>query len=201
MSYSSELTKERILTCAKVEFLKNGFINTNLREIAKNAKVTTGALYNYFDGKDALFEAIVGEFADNLLKLYKKVHKEAEEQYDFESADITENMGQGTKIVLEYLYSNFELSKLLFCASANTKYEKFVDELIDIEEKASLLYMESINFELKKINRFFVHVISTSGLNNMLEAIHHDLSREEAIEYIGKIQKFYYKGTKEILGQ
>ncbi len=200
LSYSSELTKERIIACAKEEFLKKGFVSTSLREIATNAKATTGAVYNHFKGKDGLFEAIVGKFADNLIELYKREHEEAEGQYDFESTAITENMGKGTNIILEYLYSNFELSKLLFCCSTGTKYEKFVDELIEIEEKSSLAFMENDNFKLTKINKFFVHVISTSGINDMLEAIHHDLSKEEAFEYIGKIQKFYYAGTKEILG-
>ncbi len=200
MSYSSELTKERIIACAKQEFLKKGFVNTSLREIATNAKATTGAVYNHFKGKDGLFEAIVGEFAENLLELYKRTHEQVEAQYDFETAGVAESMGNGTNIILNYLYSDFTLSKLLFCCSVGTKYEKYVDQLIDVEEKSSLAFMENDNFKLTKINKFFVHVISTSGLNNMLEAIHHDLSKEEAFEYIGKIQKFYYAGTKEILG-
>ncbi len=200
MSYSSQLTKERIIACAKEEFLKKGFINTSLREIATSAKATTGAVYNHFKGKEGLFEAIVGDFADKLLELYTKAHEEVEGQYDFDSADVTDNMGKGTNLILEYLYSNFELSKLLFCCSTGTKYEKFVEQLIEVEEKSSLVFMENDSFKPTKINRFFVHVISTSGINNMLEAIHHDLSKEEAFAYIGKIQQFYYAGTKEILG-
>ncbi len=201
MSYSSELTKERIIVCAKAEFLKKGFINANLREIATKAKATTGAVYNHFDGKDDLFETIIGEFADRLLDLFKMVHEEVEGQYDYENTEATESVGKGTAEVLDYLYSDFELSKLLFCCSAGTKYEKFSDNLIEIEEKSSLAFMENDNFKPTKINKFFVHVISTSGLNNMLEAIHHDLSREEAFEYIGKVQRFYYAGTIEILGK
>ncbi len=200
LSYSSELTKERIIACAKEEFLNKGFINANLREIALNAKATTGAVYNHFKGKDGLFEAIVGAFADNLLELYIKAHEEAEEQFDFDSAGVADYVGNGTNLILEYLYSDFELSKLLFCCSVGTKYEKFVDKLIEVEEKSSIEFMLNDNFKLTKVNKFFVHVISTSGLNNMLEAIHHDLTKEEAFEYIGKIQKFYYAGTKEILG-
>ncbi len=109
-------------------------------------------------------------------------------------------MGKGTNLILEYLYSDFDRSKLLFCCSTGTKFEKFVDELIEVEEKSSIDFMKNDNFKPTKINKFFVHVIATSGLQNMLEAIHHDLSKEEAYEYIGKIQKFYYAGTKEILG-
>ncbi len=200
MSYSSELTKERILICAKEEFLKKGFIQANIRDIATNAKATTGAIYNHFKSKDGLFEAIIGEFATNLMALFLKAHDDVKGQYDYDSAGISDNIGTGTNIVLEYLYSDFERSKLLFSCSQGTQYENFVDELIEVEEKSSLAFMENEDFKPTKINKFFVHVISTSGINNMLEAIHHDLSKEEALEYIGKIQKFYYAGSKEIIG-
>ena len=48
MSYSSEQTRQRILECAKKEFLEQGYQKANLRKIAEDAKATTGALYNHF---------------------------------------------------------------------------------------------------------------------------------------------------------
>ncbi len=200
MSYSSEQTKERILKCAKEEFLKNGFVNANLRDIATKSKATTGAIYNHFKGKDGLFNAIVENFANELLNLFIKLHNEVADTYDFESAQTFNDVGQGTFTVLDMIYNNFELSKLLFCCSTGTKFEKFVDEMILIEEKSSLKAIQNTNFNKSKINLFFLHVISTSGINNMLEAIRHDLTRQEAFEYMAKVQKFYYAGSKEILG-
>ncbi len=201
MSYSSELTKERILSCAKQEFLEKGFLDASLREIASKSKATTGAIYNHFKGKDGLFEAIVGEFADNLLSMFEKAHEDAIGTYDFESTETADDMGKGSFEVLDFLYSNFELSKLLFSCAHGTKYEKFVDKMIEIEENSSIKIVNTDSFPLNKINRFFMHVIATSGINNMLEAIRHDLTREEAFEYISKIQKFYYAGSIGILGQ
>ncbi len=200
MSYSSELTKERILSCAKQEFLDKGFLDANLREIATKSKATTGAIYNHFNGKDGLFEAIVGEFADQLLSTFKRLHDEAEDTYDFNSAETPNDIGKGTNIVLDMLYQNFELSRLLFCRAVGTKYEHFIEKMIEIEELSSIKVMEDQNFELNEINRFFIHVISTSGINNMLEAIRHGLSHKEAYEYMSKVQRFYYAGSKEILG-
>ncbi len=201
MSYSSEQTKERILACAAQEFLANGFAGANLRTIATNAKATTGAVYNHFNGKDGLFEAIVGDFAATLLELYIKLHNDVASSYDFDSADDNEAMGKGTFAVLDYLYQHFELAKLLFCCAGGTKYENFVHQMVEVEEQSTIKAIEGSGFELNKVNRFFIHVIASSGLSNMLEAIHHDLSREEALEYIAKVQRFYYSGTKEILEQ
>ena len=43
MSYCSGLTRERIMECAKAEFLKKGFQAAQLKDIVAAAKVTTGA--------------------------------------------------------------------------------------------------------------------------------------------------------------
>lgn len=47
--------KLKILEKARDHFLEYGYRGTNLRNIARNAGVTTGALYHYFRGKDELF--------------------------------------------------------------------------------------------------------------------------------------------------
>ena len=47
MSYCSDLTKERIMECAKAEFLKKGFQAAQLKDIVTAAKVTTGAVYRH----------------------------------------------------------------------------------------------------------------------------------------------------------
>lgn len=59
MSYCSDLTRERIMECAKVEFLKKGFQATQLKDIVTAAKVTTGAIYRHFKDKEALFFALI----------------------------------------------------------------------------------------------------------------------------------------------
>ena len=59
MSYCSDLTKERIMECAKAEFLKKGFQAAQLKDIVTAAKVTTGAVYRHFKDKEALFLALI----------------------------------------------------------------------------------------------------------------------------------------------
>ena len=60
-------TRAKILRAAKQEFFTNGFADTNVRAIAKKAGVTTGALYNLFDNKDCIFEALVSGVFDELM--------------------------------------------------------------------------------------------------------------------------------------
>ncbi len=199
MSFSSEQTKQRILACAQQEFLSCDFSQANLRTIAKKANVTTGALYNHFKNKEMLFEAVVGEFAENFLSLFSLVHDLVPQHIKFEQDKKRESMTTGSFEILEFMYDNIDKAKLVFFHSGGTKFEKFIDKLVEIEEASSLRALEIENFELTPVNRFFVHVMSTSGVNNMLEAVQHNLNKNDAFEYMQKIQRFYYAGTIEIL--
>ena len=60
MAKQIEGVYERILACAKKEFLQMGFAEASLRVIASEAQTTTGSIYTRFGDKQGLFEAIVG---------------------------------------------------------------------------------------------------------------------------------------------
>ena len=59
MEEKSTATLEKIQEAAMSEFLDKGFLGASLRQIVKNAGVTTGAFYGYFSSKEALFASIV----------------------------------------------------------------------------------------------------------------------------------------------
>lgn len=52
-------TMVKIQQAALEEFSDKGFLGASLRQIVKNAGVTTGAFYGYFSSKEALFASIV----------------------------------------------------------------------------------------------------------------------------------------------
>jgi AcrR family transcriptional regulator len=53
----SESTRHALVDSAVELFTKRGYAATSLDEVAKRARVTKGALYHHFSGKQALFEA------------------------------------------------------------------------------------------------------------------------------------------------
>ena len=59
-------TRELLLASAKQEFLEKGYQGASLRSICKNAGVTTGALYFFFQDKEDLFAAIVEPVLEKL---------------------------------------------------------------------------------------------------------------------------------------
>ena len=59
MEEKTTATLERIQQVAMEEFAEKGFLGASLRQIVKQAGVTTGAFYGYFSSKEALFASIV----------------------------------------------------------------------------------------------------------------------------------------------
>src|SRR5690348_17209522 len=53
----SESTRQALVDSAVELFTKHGYAGTSLDAIARRARVTKGALYHHFSGKQALFEA------------------------------------------------------------------------------------------------------------------------------------------------
>ena len=55
----SDATKTALLDSAQSLFVEKGFARASLDEIAAGARVTKGALYHHFEGKQSLFEAVL----------------------------------------------------------------------------------------------------------------------------------------------
>ncbi|MBN2898993.1 MAG: TetR/AcrR family transcriptional regulator [Clostridia bacterium] len=61
MQIKKEDLRTKLLDAAEKEFYMKGFEKASIRAIVKAAGTTTGNYYNYFESKEALFEALVLE--------------------------------------------------------------------------------------------------------------------------------------------
>jgi AcrR family transcriptional regulator len=60
-SQHAEATRRAVLDAARVLFGRQGYAQTSVDEIADAARVTKGAVYHHFAGKEALFRAVYAE--------------------------------------------------------------------------------------------------------------------------------------------
>ena len=67
-------TYKAILDAARGEFLLHGYKNASMRTIARRAGVGTSNLYNYFEGKDSIFRAIVTPVRNRLFSFIAEQH-------------------------------------------------------------------------------------------------------------------------------
>lgn len=53
-----DVTKERILKAAYEQFIEKGYQGSSMRDIANRAGIKAGSIYNHFEGKEQIFEAV-----------------------------------------------------------------------------------------------------------------------------------------------
>ena len=66
MSTKAEDTQKNILNTARKHFLKDGLTGASLRNIVKDAGLTTGAFYKYYPTKEALFDALTDPYMEHI---------------------------------------------------------------------------------------------------------------------------------------
>lgn len=70
----SEVKKNKIITCAQEEFVKNGYETASINQIIKNAGIARGSFYNYFEDKADIYYYIVEEYRQKITDLlYKSI--------------------------------------------------------------------------------------------------------------------------------
>jgi AcrR family transcriptional regulator len=61
--------QQEIIIAARALFIKNGYYNTTLEEIAQHAQFGKGTIYNYFGSKEELFQGIIDELTAEVLSI------------------------------------------------------------------------------------------------------------------------------------
>jgi AcrR family transcriptional regulator len=54
-----ELTRANIIEAAYTLFVQQGYHGTSMRQIAQDAGLALGSIYNHFDSKEAIFKAVI----------------------------------------------------------------------------------------------------------------------------------------------
>ena len=109
MTKQMEDVSEKIIACAKAEFLQKGFGEASLRTIAAKAGTTTGSIYSRFGGKEGLFGTIVEPTANHILRRF------AEIQADFHAMDesrqpqeMEQTVSASMEELIDYMYEYCE---------------------------------------------------------------------------------------------
>ena len=202
VSYSSEMTRKRIMECAQQEFMEHGYQGASMRRIAAEAKVTTGAMYNHFSNKAVLFDELVQEPAKEMLATFQAIHDQAIEGLHGDSIDgLGDKASDGSDWMLDYIYSHVDAFRLIFCRSEGTQWAEYIDRLAEIEEKAHRVYYDAIGVDSKSIDSFFVHVSSSLVFQYFSEMLAHDLPYERAVAVMDNVKRHNMAGWSELLGR
>ena len=204
MVESSSATLEKIQQAALTEFLDKGFLSASLRQIVKNAGVTTGAFYGYFSCKEALFASIVEPHAAALMGRFMEAQTSFAGRPE---AEQPEHMGEDSESCLDwmvdYICQNREPVKLLLCRAEGTGYESFVHNMVEVEVEYTLRYMEvlrRLGRRVPTLSRSLCHIIASGMFNGLFEVVIHDMPYEQALRDVKQLRAFSTAGWLELVG-
>ena len=205
MSEAQQTTQSLILKAAMQEFLEKGFQAASLRNIVKQAGVTTGAFYGYYHSKEALFEALVGEQYDYFMDCFCQAQRDfaklpPQEQPEHLGIDSGACMHQ----MLLYAYQHLDEFKLLLCGAEGTRFSHFIDEMVGIELQGTHDYLKvlaDLGRPAPPIDERLEHILITGMFHTFFELVIHEMPLPDAENYVKEMRAFYTAGWMKIMGQ
>ena len=185
------------------EFSEKGFLGASLRQIVKNAGVTTGAFYGYFSSKEALFASIVEPHAAALMGRFMKAQTGfAELPEEEQPLHMGEASGDYVNWMVDYICDHREPVKLLLCRAEGTSYEHFIHNMVEIEVEYTLKYMDVLRRSGRKVpelKKSLCHIIASGMFSGLFEIAVHDMPREQALRDITQFRSFYTAGWLKLM--
>ena len=163
--------RNKIIESSKNEFLKYGYENASMRHIAKEAGMTVGNLYRYFDSKESINKEIVTPTLNKINDLVKKI---TDKKVDLEKSNFSIKFTKDSiKKMLDELSENLidiyqeskdEFNILLLHSEVNENLVKWFSDLV--------LYFIDTNYKIigfKKEKKLMARAFAVSIFDGIKE--------------------------------
>lgn len=202
MAKQREGVYERILECARKEFLEKGYQESSLRVIAQEAKTSTGSIYTRFGDKKGLFEALVGDAVKGLFCWFEGSHQEFHELPGEEQSRQSLTIGEEKfSYFVDYVYDHLTEFRLILCCSDGVGYERLVSHLVEVDSKFTYRFIDAVGSDAVSSGRLtsdLMHILSSSFYSGVFEPVMHGMSRQEAKTYVSRLRRFFVCGWADI---
>ena len=202
MSTKAEDTEKNILNTARKHFLKDGFSGASLRNIVKDAGLTTGAFYKYYPTKEALFDALTDPYIEHIYQIYDRVVEDFEKLSAKEqTSNMSDTSGDGMDQMIDYIYEHYDNFRLLLKCGDSGKFETFIHNMVDREMRSSLEYVKKMKedgIEILIVGESLMHMIYTGFFSSIFQIIEHNIDKEIAKRNVHKLREFNTGGWERL---
>jgi len=204
MANRTEGLDEKIEKSAFEEFMKYGFHDASTNRIAKNAGVTSGALYIRYKNKDEIFKSLVepvlkglDSIKESYIGKYSKLADESawDRMFDVEKEFLD--------ILIDYIFEHHKIFVLLVCKSQGSSTSNFFDHLISLKYDRTLRLVERVKSANNAvgINQDVlcseeVALLCSAQYHTVFETIRHGYTKEQAKKYLHSLFDLFYDGLR-----
>lgn len=184
-----EQTRLRLIEAGKAEFLEKGYTQACLRDICKQANVTTGAFYFSFANKEALLQAILGPAVEQYQKLMQELY--------VREAAHPETAIENDRMLFEFEYRHKEELILIMEKSEGSCYANFKDTIKEQTKKSFRDYfMEKTGHEPKEQ---LIEILTDMRIQSNLAVLKGNYSMEETLKLAEAIGIYADSGTNSLI--
>jgi AcrR family transcriptional regulator len=120
--------RSRIQQVATAEFLRYGYQEVTMRDIAKKSEISVGNLYNYYKNKEDLFDSLTSASYLYLNQLLKEVN-----EHGRESGVVNIEFAKSLVLMISQLLKKHRVGFLLMIdRGQDTKYHNLKNEMITL---------------------------------------------------------------------
>lgn len=191
-------TRENLLKSAKKEFMEKGFTSASLRNICKNAGVTTGALYFFFKDKEDLFASLVQEPLDKLVQVMNSHFKDELEQSELNLAKV-EDFGDDIEVskeIVHFMYQYYDEFQLILVKSQGSRFENCIDWFVEVSEKHYRVLADKMTeyMHAPRLDDYMIHWLAHMQVDVFVHLLTHEKTEEEAMKHIEPIIYYIISG-------
>ncbi len=202
MSIKADSTRENILNTAKEHFLKDGFDGASLRNILKDAGLTTGAFYKYYPTKESLFDALIDPYLEHIYSIYDNVLNNFQElSAEEQTNQMTKSSDDGINQIIDYVYDNYDNFRLLLKCGDSGKFTDFIHNMVEREVNSTIEYIETMRkaeTAIPQIDKSLFHMIATGFFSAVFQIIEHDIDKKTAKNNIYQLKMFQTGGWERL---
>lgn len=202
MAKRIEGVSDKLICCAREEFMEMGFQDASLRVIAARAGTSPCSIYTRFKDKEGLFHALVDEVVERFLAWFLGEQAAFDDRSVEAKEDVLDYAGDKFEIMVDYLYDHYDVFRLLVRCADIDCYEKMLDRLIEIDNEYAVRYMTSTNHDAIASGRMepeLLHMLANAYYSGLFETIRHEMPREKAHVYVRQLRRFFVMGWADLL--
>ncbi len=190
-----------ILQAARAEFIRKGFKDSSMRDIARNARVGLGNIYNYFGSKDEIFRILVKPAKEDIFRFVTERHtaENVEANHHSTFGHFEEDVDAYIDLVINYKQ---ELHLLLY-QSEGSSMQDFRECFIEHLTQISYQYIElekKVYPHTREVSHFFIRTLSSWMVSIIGDIITHDLDKPKIREFFREYFRFEFAGWQELTG-
>ena len=186
---------DKIIDSARTEFLAHGYKSASINKIARNAGVTTGALYIRYTNKDDLFASLVQDALDELVRREKTA---ADMYYQVRSRKDLElfllAMEEEMHIYVDVIFRYYDQCVLLFCKSQGSSVWNMLQKGMEHKARTTVEFLETLSH--KKLTGVELLIRQQADLIRLILDSGYD--REQTMDAMNRLYAFNRAGWREL---